>query len=124
MRKLIIKYFALSYRFDTFGTEHSIPRAATIIYPALVLSMLPYFMYAGLTVLTVSVLSWIYITKFPAGYNEMDNEQQEMYHAKKSGGFMLPLQYNYRAWMIIFNPFISAVISLVVIAISWHFVNI
>lgn len=124
MRKLIIKYFALSYRFDTFGTEHSIPRASTIIYPALVLSMLPHLMYAGLTVLAASALCWIYITKFPAGYNEMDNEQQEIYHAKKSGGFVLPLQYNYRAWMIIFNPFVAGITSLILVATSWHFVNI
>ncbi len=88
MRKLIVKYLALSYRVRLFGKEFAFVRAANVVVPMLLL--LGYALINSESYPTPDLFTWVmlgvtlvlwsviivYLKAKPVKWNELDREQK------------------------------------------------
>ncbi len=91
MRKLIVKYLALSYRVKVFGKEFTFVRAANVIVPLLLLLFLallnnenyPIPDFFTWVMLEVNAVVWLivlgYLKMHPVQWHELDREQKWFY---------------------------------------------
>lgn len=86
MRKIIVKYLALSYRVRLFGKEFTFVRAANVIVPLMLL--LGYALIAQVAwlewfVLVATAIAWllviVYLKLYPVKWAELDEEQKWFY---------------------------------------------
>ncbi len=133
MRKLIVKYFALSYSVQVFGKRISWLRAANVIVPLLCLTALAFYFNAYTAkIITVPLLvlsiffGFVYFVIRPVQWYELDIEQKVFfgsYKVKNSETFselnewkFLKKRYKNRGLLLLFlNPFICILTALIIL---------
>lgn len=82
MRKLIVKYFALSYRLNILGAKFNMLRASSIISPIFILTGVLHYneiYYTWPLLLVVLFYGFVYFRFYPVKWNELDDYQKYLF---------------------------------------------
>lgn len=86
LRRLLVKYCALSYRVNIFGSDFSYLRVTTLIMPSFclfaVLCSLDYTLgawIAGIWLALTVYIGFLYFNFYPVSWGELDNYQKLVY---------------------------------------------
>lgn len=122
-RKTIIKFFALDYIVNLFGTTVNFTRGANIIYPLMLLNMMYIYImgcasYILFTFLLISIFfGFFYFLIFPIKTKEyyMFDDVQKFIMSTKMGIVNKTLPKPNSFWVILVNPLITIIFLIIIL---------